>query len=49
MIFIPHTHCRVCDQDLYNQDGADAKRSQVRVLMSGHIPPMLCFKYLREI
>ena len=38
-----------CDQDLSTQDGADAKRSQVRTLMSGHIPPMLCLKYLREI
>ena len=36
-------HCRVCDQESSTQDGADAKRSQVRVLMSGHIPPMLCF------
>ena len=36
-------HCRVCDRESSTQDGADAKRSQVSVLMSGHIPPMLCF------
>ena len=38
-------HCSVCEQESCTQDRADTKCSQVRVLMSGHIPPMLCFKY----
>ena len=38
------SHCRVtCDQESSSQDGADAKRSQVRVLMSGHIHPCFVF------
>ena len=49
IIFDQQGHCRVCDQESSTKDGADAKRSQVRVLMSGHIPPMFCFKSLREI
>ena len=37
-------HCRVCDQESSTQDGDGAKCSQVHVLMSGLIPPMICFE-----
>ena len=42
------THGRINRAELY-QVGDDTKHSQVGVIMSMHIQPMICLKYVKEI